>query len=512
MPALSASPSPRWSGAGPQEQPDAAVRRHRRRRRSPTASSTASAATGARASPPRRRQGHARRAADAERHRVGGGRARRRAAPARELVPLSTLLRPPELAAQLRTAGVEHLVLRARVPRPRLRRRPRGDLARARRRDAACCVDALPRLRSITRVGRRSCAATTTTGADRELVAALDAAVRPADDLAIMFTSGSRGTPEGRDPHPRRRARRRPRPASTRGASTAATGSTSRCRSSGWAGSAPACSRRSSPGATLITEAEPGAGAHAAVPRTRAGHAVPRLARPGGRARAATRGSPTPTSSSLRPGSLDAVLPAEPAGRPGTPGESARHDRVVRPVLRLTASTRRSRRARRGAAGGRSPGSRSASSTSTPARRSPPARPARSSCAGPNLMRGICGARRAEVFTDDGFYPTGDLGRLDADGYLFFTGRRDDMFKVNGATVYPSEVEAALHAHPRRAARVRRRHRWRAERRGGRGGRRARRRRAGHRLRRPCTGGRSSGSARSRCRRAGASSAPTTCP
>ena len=52
------------------------------------------------------------------------------------------------------------------------------------------------------------------------------------------------------------------------------------------------------------------------------------------------------------------------------------------------------------------------------------------------------------MFTVDGFYPTGDLGYLDADGYLFFTGRRDDMFKVKGATVYPSEVEAALQANP----------------------------------------------------------------
>ena len=67
---------------------------------------------------------------------------------------------------------------------------------------------------------------------------------------------------------------------------------------------------------------------------------------------------------------------------------------------------------------------------------------------GPNLMRGICGRTRDEVFTVDGFYPTGDLGYVDRDGYLFFTGRRDDMFKVKGATVYPSEVEAALHANP----------------------------------------------------------------
>ncbi len=67
---------------------------------------------------------------------------------------------------------------------------------------------------------------------------------------------------------------------------------------------------------------------------------------------------------------------------------------------------------------------------------------------GPNLMRGICGRTRAEVFTEDGFYPTGDLGHLDADGFVFLTGRRDDMFKVRGATVYPSEVEAALRTIP----------------------------------------------------------------
>jgi acyl-CoA synthetase (AMP-forming)/AMP-acid ligase II len=63
---------------------------------------------------------------------------------------------------------------------------------------------------------------------------------------------------------------------------------------------------------------------------------------------------------------------------------------------------------------------------------------------GPHLMRGICRRSREEVFTADGWYPTGDLGHLDADGFLFYHGRSDDMFKVSGATVYPSEVEKAL--------------------------------------------------------------------
>jgi acyl-CoA synthetase (AMP-forming)/AMP-acid ligase II len=67
---------------------------------------------------------------------------------------------------------------------------------------------------------------------------------------------------------------------------------------------------------------------------------------------------------------------------------------------------------------------------------------------GPNLMRGIAGRLREATFTPDGYYPTGDLGILDAAGYLFYRGRRDDMFKVSGATVYPTEVEAALRAIP----------------------------------------------------------------
>ena len=65
---------------------------------------------------------------------------------------------------------------------------------------------------------------------------------------------------------------------------------------------------------------------------------------------------------------------------------------------------------------------------------------------GRNVMRAICGRTRTETFDADGFYRTGDLGRLDAAGYLWFQGRADDMFKVKGATVYPAEVEAAVRA------------------------------------------------------------------
>ena len=63
---------------------------------------------------------------------------------------------------------------------------------------------------------------------------------------------------------------------------------------------------------------------------------------------------------------------------------------------------------------------------------------------GPHTLRGICRRSREDVFTADGYYPTGDLGHLDDDGFMFYHGRSDDMFKVSGATVYPSEVEQAL--------------------------------------------------------------------
>src|SRR5258707_6684816 len=63
---------------------------------------------------------------------------------------------------------------------------------------------------------------------------------------------------------------------------------------------------------------------------------------------------------------------------------------------------------------------------------------------GPHTLRGMCRRSREDLFTPDGYYPAGDLGHLDDDGFMFHHGRSDDMFKVSGATVYPSEVEQAL--------------------------------------------------------------------
>ena len=54
----------------------------------------------------------------------------------------------------------------------------------------------------------------------------------------------------------------------------------------------------------------------------------------------------------------------------------------------------------------------------------------------------------AESRTVDGWFVTGDVGRLDADGRLTLEGRAGDMIISGGLNVYPAEIEQALDAHP----------------------------------------------------------------
>jgi bile acid-coenzyme A ligase len=49
--------------------------------------------------------------------------------------------------------------------------------------------------------------------------------------------------------------------------------------------------------------------------------------------------------------------------------------------------------------------------------------------------------------TPDGFRTAGDLGHVDADGYLYIADRRSDMIITGGANVFPAEVECALAEH-----------------------------------------------------------------
>ncbi|HLM17732.1 MAG TPA: long-chain fatty acid--CoA ligase, partial [Acidimicrobiia bacterium] len=324
------------------------------------------------------------------------------------VVPLSTFLRPPELAAQLRTAGVEHLVLQGEF----LGRDYVADLMAISPELVAgstLMVAVTPRLRTITLWDDLGPVLASAPRAD--LVDALDASVRPADDLAIVFTSGSRGTPKG--------------VIHTHGGALAATaaGLQARCLTRDdrlyipmpffWVGGfGTGLLSALLAGATLLTEARP-----------EPARTLPFLERnrvtlfrgwpDQAAALARDPGFAAADLSSLRAGSLDAVMPAEvraapgqragllgmtesfgpysgyrldqtlPAGEEGSCGQV--FDDVEVRVIDLD--------------------------TGEPVAHG---QTGELQLRGPNLMRGICGRTRAEVFTDDGFYATGDIGHLDA--------------------------------------------------------------------------------------------------
>jgi len=65
---------------------------------------------------------------------------------------------------------------------------------------------------------------------------------------------------------------------------------------------------------------------------------------------------------------------------------------------------------------------------------------------GPNLMLGYLDdpAATSAAIDAEGWLHTGDIGRLDADGYLTITDRLKDMYICGGFNVYPAEVEQVL--------------------------------------------------------------------
>src|SRR6185369_4202761 len=58
---------------------------------------------------------------------------------------------------------------------------------------------------------------------------------------------------------------------------------------------------------------------------------------------------------------------------------------------------------------------------------------------------------RTEILRD-GWFHTGDIGRVDRDGYLYLTGRTKDVINVMGMKFFPQEVEQVLTSHPNVAA------------------------------------------------------------
>ncbi len=67
---------------------------------------------------------------------------------------------------------------------------------------------------------------------------------------------------------------------------------------------------------------------------------------------------------------------------------------------------------------------------------------------GYSLMLGLHKRERADTFTPDGWYRTGDGGYFDDDGHFYFTGRMGDLIKSSGMNITPRDVELALEALP----------------------------------------------------------------
>jgi len=70
---------------------------------------------------------------------------------------------------------------------------------------------------------------------------------------------------------------------------------------------------------------------------------------------------------------------------------------------------------------------------------------------GPRVMTGYWQdeQKTAQVMTEDGWLRTGDMGYRDEEGYLYLTGREDDMIIRGGENISPEEVEHVLHSHPK---------------------------------------------------------------
>ena len=91
--------------------------------------------------------------------------------------------------------------------------------------------------------------------------------------------------------------------------------------------------------------------------------------------------------------------------------------------------------------------SRSATTTATSCRW---ASRARSACEGPQVMRGYWNRpdETEKVMLPGQVLRTGDIGYIDAQGYVYIEDRKKDMILVSGFNVYPNEVEGVAVTHP----------------------------------------------------------------
>ncbi len=353
------------------------------------------------------------------------------------LVPLSTLLKPPELHHQLQTAAVTELIVR----REFRGRRYLSDLEAIAPGCAELTADGqrhvrLPNLRGVWAADDLPALRV-----EASFVTALEETVRPADDLVILFTSGSRGAPKG--------------VIHTHGGAIRATaaGLASRCVGPDerlyipmpffWTGGfSGGLMTALVAGATLLTEAAPEA--ETTLRLLERERVTLFRGWPDQAAQLASHPKFGDTDlTSLRAGSLSAVLPPHLRSQAGARANLFGMTETFGPYCGDHLDTDLPP-TKYGSCGRPFSGIEVAVFDPESGSKCPPGVDGEIAVRGPNVMRGICGRTRAETFDEDGYYHTGDLGNLDADGYLWYRGRRDDMFKVKGATVYPSEVEEAL--------------------------------------------------------------------
>jgi len=69
---------------------------------------------------------------------------------------------------------------------------------------------------------------------------------------------------------------------------------------------------------------------------------------------------------------------------------------------------------------------------------------------GPQVMKGYWNQPEAtaEILSDNGWLKTGDIGRMDAQGFIYIEDRKKDLILVSGFNVYPNEIENVVVGHP----------------------------------------------------------------
>lgn len=338
------------------------------------------------------------------------------------LVPLSTLLRPGELAAQLRMASVQFLIA---VEEFRGHRYPVDR-------------DSLPALRVVW-TGEEALEF----AGHRGTADSLSACVRGSDPMVIMFTSGSSGPPKGTI-HSHRNA-----------LGAVRSGLEARCITADtrlylpmpffWVGGFGAGILSALlAGATLVTEPVPHPDSTLELLER---EQVTLFRGWPEQAEALARHAGAADLRTLQAGSLEALLPEGMRSRPAARASLLGMTESFGPYCGFRADTDLPESAW-GSCGKPFAGMDVRIANTETGAPLPPGETGAIQIRGPHVMRGICRRSREEVFTADGYYPTGDLGYLDSDGFLFYRGRSDDMFKVRGATVYPSEVQRALRSIP----------------------------------------------------------------